>query len=297
MFALNDYNYDLPEKLIAQKPAKQRDRSKLLFMNRENGELTHHAFLQLYDLLYPSDILVVNNTEVIPGRLYGQKETGGKAEILILNYAGRRREGHDDRGIVCECIIKSSKRPRPGTVIIFDQGLRAEVLGFNNNIYALKFKCQGDFETYLYQTGKIPLPPYIKRGQANDAFCDDRRSYQTVYASQRGAIAAPTAGLHFTKAFLEKIKSKGVKIVEITLHIGYATFRPVRVSDIRNHNIHIEWYYVSKAAAETINHAKAMERRIIAVGTTCVRTLEFATDNSGQIAFGSGSCDLFIYPG
>ena len=139
MFSLNDYNYDLPAELIAQKPAKKRDRSKLLFLNRETGELSHHAFIQLYDLMYPSDILVLNNTEVIPGRLYGQKETGGKAEILILNYAGRRQEENDDRGIVCECLIKSSKRPKPGSVIIFDQDLTAEVLVFNNNIYTLKF--------------------------------------------------------------------------------------------------------------------------------------------------------------
>lgn len=297
MFNLDDYDYDLPRALIAQQPEKQRDRSRLLVMERQTGALSHHVFADLLELLNPSDTLVINNTEVIPGRLLGRKKTGGKAEVLIINYAGRKRLEDERDALVCECLIKSAKKTRPGATIEFRRGLTAEVLAANNNIFTVKFKFSGDFGNILNLIGKVPLPPYIKRDRHDTAAADDRQTYQTVYASQKGAIAAPTAGFHFTDSFLNKIKAKGVQIVEITLHIGYGTFLPVRVTDIRRHNMHAEWYSVSEAAADRINGARRNKNRIIAVGTTCVRTLEFLADENGNVVSGSGQCDLFIFPG
>lgn len=290
MFSLTDYKYDLPEELIAQEPVSQRDQSRLLCLNRSTGELSHNKFCDLSDYLSPSDVLVINNTEVIPGRLMGKKDTGGKAELLILDYASGPEPDRE-----MKCLIKSSKRPKPGTSLFFDQGLKAEVTGFQNGIHTVKFSCSGDFDSLLYQIGKMPLPPYIKRD--TDPPCDDKTAYQTVYASEKGAIAAPTAGLHFSEDILGKIRAKGVRIVEITLHVGYGTFLPVRVSDIRDHQMHSEWYSVPERSAKTINHAKADSHRVIAVGTTCVRTLEYASDESGHLNPGPGNCNLFIYPG
>ncbi len=295
MFSITDYNYDLPTELIAQKPVKKRDQSKLLFLNRKTGSLSHHKFYELFDLLLPTDVLVVNNTEVVPGRLLGKKDTGGKAEVLILDYSkAYNKKGNNT--FVYECLIKASKRPKEGTIISFDQGLKAEVINSRNGLYSVKFTCKGDFEGLLYRIGKVPLPPYIRRDKDNIA-CDDKKSYQTVYASQKGAIAAPTAGLHFTKKFIEKLKLKNIKMVEITLHVGYGTFLPVRVSDIRDHRIHSEWCTIPEKSAEIINNAKADKSRIIAVGTTCVRSLEYLSDTNGDIISNSANCDLFIYPG
>ncbi len=296
MFSITDYDYDLPEELIAQKPIEKRDQSKLIFLHRKTGELSHHKFYEICDFLSPSDILVVNNTEVVPGRLIGKKDTGGKAEILILDYTKGYNKRKDDNTFVYECLIKTSKRARQGTTIFFDQGLKAEVINSRNGIYSVKFTCKGDFEELLYRIGKVPLPPYIKRDK-DDIACDDRKSYQTIYASQKGAVAAPTAGFHFTEKLIEKLKLKNIKIVEITLHVGYGTFLPVRVSDIRNHIIHSEWCTVPEKSAEIINNAKANGKRIIAVGTTCVRSLEYLSDTNGNILNKSENCDLFIYPG
>lgn len=292
MFLVNDYNYDLPDNLIAQKPADQRDRSKLLFLDKETGKRSHHKFYEIYDLLLPTDVLVLNDTQVIPARLLGRKNTGGKAEVFILDYPGGRKNaaGHD---LVLRCLIKTSKRPKNGTPLIFDRGLHARVEDFKEGVYTVKFSCKDNFESLLDRIGHVPLPPYIKRNDCED----DRTSYQTVYASQKGAVAAPTAGLHFSKKLLKKITEKGVKIVTITLHVGYGTFLPVRVSDIRDHKIHSEWYAISKDTADDINRAKTNGRRIIAVGTTCVRTLEYASDDRGNVLHGGGTCDLFIYPG
>ncbi len=293
MFSLNDYNYDLPEKFIAQKPAEQRDRSKLLFLERKTGELSHHEFCEIHDFISGGDILVINNTEVIPGRLIGRKDTGGRAEVLILDYAGGMACAG---GFTSECLINASKRTKTGREIFFDQGLKAEVTDFQNGVYTLKFSYNSDFENILCRIGKVPLPPYIKRN-TDDTPCDDRTSYQTVYASQKGAVAAPTAGLHFTKGLLEKLTSIGVKIAEITLHVGYGTFLPIRASDIRDHHMHSERFFIPKSTADTINNAREEGRRIIAVGTTCVRTLEYASYSNGAVDSGSGVCDLFIYPG
>jgi S-adenosylmethionine:tRNA ribosyltransferase-isomerase len=297
MFSIDDYAYDLPEERIAQQPAAQRDQSRLLVMDRRSGTLSHRNFTDLDSLLAPSDVLVINNTEVIPGRLYGHKDTGGRAEVLILDYAGRRSLENNADEFECECLVKSSKHARVGATLHFDQGLAAEVLSVKNNIYMLKFRSPGNFEKILYGIGSVPLPPYIKREENPESTRDDRETYQTVYASRRGAIAAPTAGFHFTAPFLKKIKATGVKVIEITLHIGYGTFLPVRVDDIRKHRMHAERYSVSSIAAEAINQARAAGSRIIAVGTTCVRTLEFLAGRDGKLAGAEGDCDLFIYPG
>ena len=295
MHLINDYDYDLPAALIAQKPLAQRDQSKLLFLCRATGELSHHQFYALGDFLSSSDLLVLNNTKVIPARLMGTKATGGKAELLILDYPSEHRQQQGVGEMVCQCLIKTSKRPRIGTPIFFEHDVKAEVLGIANGIYTVKFSYKSDFDGLLYQLGRVPLPPYIKRDGEHLAV-DDHTSYQTIYASERGAVAAPTAGLHFTKPLLEKIKNKGVSIVTITLHVSYGTFLPVRVSDIRQHEMHAESYVISTAAATRINRAKANGHRILAVGTTSVRVLEYAADASGYVSSGSGRCDLFIYP-
>ena len=293
---IHHYDYDLPGELIAQKPLSQRDRSKLLFLCKSTGKVSHHQFCELDDFLSSSDILVLNNTKVIPARLVGRKDTGGKAELLILNYPGEHGQQKDVCNMVCQCLIKTSKRPRIGTTFVFDHILKARVIGISNGIYTVRFSYKGDFDRLLYQIGKVPLPPYIKRCDGKITF-DDQTSYQTIYASERGAVAAPTAGLHFTETLLKKIKDKGVSIVTITLHVSYGTFLPVRVSDIRQHKMHSETYVISEEAAERINHGKASGRRVLAVGTTCVRALEYASDDRGYLSPGGGRCDLFIYPG
>ncbi len=293
MFLLEDYDYHLPEECIAQKPVARRDQSKLLCMDRNTGEIAHHKFYDIYDLLFPSDVLVINNTEVIPARLFGQKETGGKAEVLILDYPGCKKSRIDNGECVCRCLIKTSKRPKDGTTLIFNQNLKAKVVNFKAGIYTVKFSYKGDFEHIIDRIGRIPLPPYIKRNDDNK----DRTFYQTVYASQKGAVAAPTAGLHFSLSLMKKLKEKGVKIVAITLHVGYGTFLPVRVSDIRDHRIHSEWYSISQETADMINESKKAGHRIVAVGTTAVRTLEYASKENGIVVQGEGSCNLFIYPG
>ena len=293
MYLLEDYNYNLPEALIAQNPVAQRDRSRLLFVDRKTRMLGHHRFFDVCDLLTPSDVLVVNNTAVIPARLVGQKETGGRAEVLVLGYPDGGKDRMDTGEFICRCMIKTSKRPKDGATLFFDQGLKAKIIDFKDGIYRVKFLYNGRFETLLDRIGRIPLPPYIKRSDSKD----DRTFYQTVYASQKGAVAAPTAGLHFSESLLEKLRKKGVKIVAITLHVSYGTFLPVRVSDIRDHRIHSEWYFIGKQTADVINREKAKGNRIVAIGTTCVRTLEYASNQSGVVAHGSGNCDLFIYPG
>ena len=293
MFSLNDYDYDLPEERIAQTPVEGRDQSKLLFMDRTTGEIAHHKFSDIYDLLSPSDVLVINDTEVIPARLLGQKETGGKAEVLILDYPGDKKSRIDNGEYVCRCLIKSSKGPKDGTTLIFDQQLKANVVNFKAGVYVVKFSYKGNFEQIIDRIGHVPLPPYIKRNDDKN----DRTFYQTVYASQKGAVAAPTAGLHFSLSLIKKLKEKGVKIVALTLHVGYGTFLPVRVSDIRDHRIHSEWYSISKETADRINESKKKGHRIVAVGTTAVRTLEYAGKENGIVVRGEGSCDLFIYPG
>ena len=297
MYSLNDYHYDLPPDLIAQKPVEQRDRSNLLHLDRQTGAIGHHRFNEIVNFLDPGDVLVVNDTAVIPGRLEGKKATGGKVEVLICNYAESCQSKDKNEDLICKCLVKASKRPAPGTRIFFADGLKAVVLEARNGTHTLKFHVNGDFETLLDKIGQVPLPPYIKRAHNGVGLCNDKVSYQTVYAGPKGAIAAPTAGLHFTEALLNKLSVGGVNIVTLTLHVGYGTFLPVRAADIRKHQMHAEQFTIDAKSAETINQAKRCGKRVVAVGTTSVRTLEYAVNSYGYVSAGSGSCDLFIIPG
>jgi S-adenosylmethionine:tRNA ribosyltransferase-isomerase len=297
MFSLSDYDYYLPEDLIAQEPADRRDRSRLLRLDRKTGAVSHHFFSDILDFLKPSDLMVVNNTKVIPGRLNGRKESGGRVEVLIIDFARQGRKKESDRKLTFECLIKASKAPRPGARLFFGPDLEARVAAVHDRTFSVEFICQKPFADILDQIGEVPLPPYIHRDPTNGRSQSDRYSYQTVYAVQKGAVAAPTAGFHFTDALLTQIQQKGIELIEITLHVGYGTFMPVRVEDIREHQIHSEYYTISDHAAEAINSAKAQARRVVAVGTTSVRTIEFAARQNEMVAPGHGSCDLFIYPG
>ncbi|MFH1102275.1 MAG: tRNA preQ1(34) S-adenosylmethionine ribosyltransferase-isomerase QueA [Pseudomonadota bacterium] len=296
MFSIHQYEYDLPDELIAQEPVRNRDQSRLLRFNRREKTVSHHRFRSLEDLLTPTDLLVINNTEVIPARMVGKKETGGRAEVLLLDFPKGLNKENKEGDVTCECLVKTSKRPKSGSVILFDGGLKGEILEGQEGIYYIRFSCEGGFMNGLYRAGSIPLPPYVRR-ESGMPTPEDAISYQTVYASQKGAVAAPTAGLHFSKELLKNLKSKGVRLTEITLHVGYGTFLPVRVMDIREHRIHPEWYSISEDAAKQINDGKQNLCRIVAVGTTCVRALEFASNNKGVVKPGTGLCNLFIFPG
>jgi S-adenosylmethionine:tRNA ribosyltransferase-isomerase len=297
MYSLTDYEYQLPAELIAQKPLEQRDLSNLLVLDRKTGRLAHNLFHTLGDFLNPGDVLVINNTAVIPGRLVGKKDSGGRIEVLICDFENGCKSKTLDGDLVYTCLVKAAKPPKPGSALYFAEGLRGEVVNRFNGTYIVKFHADEDFEKLLYRIGQVPLPPYIRRRSAEEATCDDRVSYQTIYASQKGAIAAPTAGLHFTDDLLEDLRTKGVTIVSITLHVGYGTFLPVTVEDIRCHKMHSEPFSISKETADSINSTRATGNRVVAVGTTCVRTLEYASDDSANVKYGKGCCDLFIYPG
>jgi S-adenosylmethionine:tRNA ribosyltransferase-isomerase len=266
-------------------------------LDKKRQTVSHYYFADIARLLAPGDLLVINNTRVIPARLTGSKETGGKVEVLLMNYPGQTRMLQGSGRLISECLVKASKRPRVGSKLYFDQELQAAVVGGTNGLYELEFRFAGDFESLLNKIGEMPLPPYIKRDETHLPPCDDRVSYQTVYAEKNGAVAAPTAGLHFSSELLKELSENGVEIVPITLHVGYGTFLPVRALDIREHPIHSEAYELTGQAAAAINKAKDEGRRIIAVGTTTVRVLEFTSDPKGRVKAGSGQCDLFIYPG
>ncbi|MCI8446721.1 MAG: tRNA preQ1(34) S-adenosylmethionine ribosyltransferase-isomerase QueA [Bacilli bacterium] len=280
-----DFNYELPEYLIAQTPLLKRDTSKLLVLDKKTGEISHHVFTDIIDYLHKGDVLVINDTKVIPARLYGVKEeTGAVLEVLMLKDIG------DD---TWECLSKPAKRIKVGTVISFGDGqLKAECIEEREEgIRMMKFFYQGIFYEILDSLGEMPLPPYIHEKLENK----DR--YQTVYAKNVGSAAAPTAGLHFTDDLLEKIKAKGVIIVPITLHVGLGTFRPVNVEDVTKHKMHSEFYSMSKETAEILNLAKFENRSIISVGTTSTRVLETIMTLYGEFKECSGFTDIFIYPG
>jgi S-adenosylmethionine:tRNA ribosyltransferase-isomerase len=287
MYLLTDYDYHLPGSLIAMQPAAQRDQSRLLCLDRRSGDWEHRCFADLADLLDPGDLLVVNNTRVIKGRLLGRKQSGGKVEVLVLDYAqGMARNRF-------ECMVRASKRPKPGSRLFFEQGLVAHVEAVNGDRCAISFSGPLCLDQALEAIGHVPLPPYIRREERSR----DRETYQTVYAANRGAIAAPTAGLHFTHGLLERIKQKGIGIVCLTLHVGYGTFAPVRAADIRTHQMHSEWFSLEAEVADAVTEAKSSGKRVVAVGTTSVRTLEYCALADGAVKPASGMCDLFIYPG
>ena len=294
MFSIKDYHYELPSELIAQRPLSRRDSSRLMVVDRRSGNSTHRKFDDLTKLLQTGDIVVVNNTAVIPARLLGTKATGGRVEVLLLDYPDRATIGRDGRSIICNCLVKAAKRPRTGSKLNFESDLQGTVIAIQDDALQIEFNGPEDFEILLQSIGHVPLPPYIRGGSDDE---QDRHNYQTVYASVPGAVAAPTAGLHFTTGLLDQLRQLGVEIVPITLHVGYGTFAPVRVNDIREHHMHSEPVTISESAANLINSGREAGRRIIAVGTTTVRSLEFAAGDSGFIKSGQYNCDLFIYPG
>ena len=292
MHSLTDYDYELPAELIAQKATDRRDHSRLLRLERATGAVSHHRFDAIEGFLCAGDVLVVNDTAVVKARLLGRKESGGKVEVLLMDYAGGSRQGGPSR-FTCECLVKSSKPSRPGTRLLFDNGLSGRIIAAGGGTCRVEFSGDGDFDAALERVGHVPLPPYIRRADLPA----DRFAYQTVYAAVRGAVAAPTAGLHFTPELLSRLRAQGVVIVPITLHIGYGTFAPVRVEDIREHRMHAERFTIPAATAAAINAARANDNRVVAVGTTAVRTLEVAADEAGSVIAGSDCCELFIYPG
>ena len=280
---LTDFYYDLPKELIAQHPAEPRDHARLMLYDRQTGAVEHKYFYDLVDELHPGDVLVFNDSRVIPARLHGKRvPTGGKVEVLLLTPVG------DDRW---EVLVKPGKKALPGTTIEFPEGLTGTVedrTDFGGRI--IKFAYQGNFDDIIDKIGEMPLPPYIHEKM------EDPNEYQTVYANERGSAAAPTAGLHFTEELLQKIRDKGVEEVFVTLHVGLGTFRPVEEENIEDHQMHSEFYSITPEAAAKINKAKAEGRRVIAVGTTSIRTLESA-GTTGTLQAGSGWTNIFIYPG
>ena len=295
-FRLSDYAYTLPKQNIAQVPCKKRSDSRLLHLNRTLKTIFHHQFKDITSLLKSDDLLVINNTKVIPARLSGEKETGGKVEVLLIDYAAGMKHLEETGFFKCDCLIKASKNPKKGARLLLGNRVEASVEAVKGFVSEIKFLNGDKFLEFLKKSGQIPLPPYIKRENLNPGQ-NDRENYQTVYASKEGAVAAPTAGLHFTEKLMDNMGKKGIEFVPITLHVGYGTFVPVRVDDIRDHQIHSEYFSLSKESADKINTARRQGRRVVAVGTTSVRTLEFLSDKDGTVREQTGMCDLFIYPG
>ncbi len=282
---VSDFNYELPEELIAQHPYDKRDEARLMLLNKKEEKIEHKLFKDVIDYLNPGDCLVINNTKVIPARLYGKKDTGAKVEFLLL-----KRIEND----TWEAMVRPGNKLKPGSKVIFGEGLLKatvdEILEGGNR--KVTFEYNGIFNEILDEIGLMPLPPYI-----TEASREDNEKYQTVYAKYDGSAAAPTAGLHFTEELLEKIKQKGVEIANVTLHVGIGTFRPVKVETVEEHEMHSEHYYIKKEDAEKINKAKLGGHRVIAVGTTSCRVLESVSDEKGLVKEVEGDTSIFIYPG
>lgn len=313
---LSEFDYELPEELIAQLPADKRENSRMLVLNRDRHSISHKHFYDIVDLIEPNSLLVLNNTKVLPARLYGTKETGAKIEIFLLKQydpspeflnsssadslrnstLSRKVRGHED---FWQVLIKPSKRVKCGTLIKVSDELSAEVIERleDDGEWLVKLMYEGNLIEVLHRNGNIPLPPYIERKmQTEDIKKLDFERYQTVYAKDEGSVAAPTAGLHFTQEILKKLKDKGVEIAYVTLNVGLGTFRPVKCENILEHKMHSESFEISADAAATINKAKFEGRKIIAVGTTTVRTLETAYQQFGKICECHSASELFIYP-
>lgn len=281
----SDFYFELPQELIAQDPLEERSSSRLLVLDKHTGAVSHHVFREVVDFLNPGDCLVLNNTKVIPARLLGEREgTGAHVELLLL----KRRSGD-----VWETLVRPGKKCRPGTKLVFGEGLlKAEVLEtVEEGNRLVRFSYEGIFEEVLDRLGEMPLPPYITHK------LQDKNRYQTVYARYEGSAAAPTAGLHFTKELLGQLEEKGIKIAYVTLHVGLGTFRPVKEENVLEHHMHSEHFQVPQETAELINSVKAAGGRVVCVGTTSCRTVESAADEEGRVQACSGDTDIFIYPG
>ena len=283
---ISDFNFNLPDELIAQNPLEKRENSKMLIVNRADESFADDYFYNLTDFLKSGDLLVLNNTKVFPARLFGVNETGARIEIFLVRELENK---------LWETLARPARRLKPNKKISFGKNLSAEVLDkTEEGRVIVKFSADGNFDEILDEIGQTPLPPYIKREDENSGA--DRERYQTVFAKRRGAIAAPTAGLHFTPQILEKIKNRGIEIAEITLHVGYGTFEPVRVSELSEHKVAPEMCEISEETAQIINKAKAENRRIIAVGTTTTRALESSIGETGNVSAGNRFADLTITP-
>ncbi|WP_223669109.1 tRNA preQ1(34) S-adenosylmethionine ribosyltransferase-isomerase QueA [Kangiella shandongensis] len=280
---LRDFHFELPDELIARYPTEQRTASRLLRLDGENGDIQHNKFFQLVDFLQPDDLLVFNNTRVLPARLFGKKASGGQVEILI------ERVESDNEAIAH---VRANRSPKPGTRLVLEEGTELEVISKDGALYQLKL-LSGDWHSVMQAVGHMPLPPYIDR---EDELSDKER-YQTVYSEVEGAVAAPTAGLHFDDDLLAKIADKGVDTAFVTLHVGAGTFSPVRVDNILEHKMHSEWYEVGQEVCDKVKATRDSGGRVIAVGTTSVRCLESASSQDEGIQPGSGETDIFIYPG
>ncbi|MBQ8458824.1 tRNA preQ1(34) S-adenosylmethionine ribosyltransferase-isomerase QueA [bacterium] len=289
---LSDFDYELPENLIAQMPADKRDNSRMLVLSRTSQTIEHKHFYDILNYLNENDLLVLNNTKVLPARLYGTKETGGKVEIFLLEALS---EGSNE----WSCLIKPSKKVKPDTIINISEELKAIPVKRleDDGEWLVKLVYDGDLFNILHKVGNIPLPPYIERKiQSEEIRKFDTERYQTVYAKDEGSVAAPTAGLHFTKELLEQLQNKGVEIAYVTLNVGLGTFRPVKCENILDHKMHSETFEITQDAADKINRAKASGKNIVAVGTTSVRTLETAYQKFGKIKACNDHSELFIYP-
>lgn len=280
---LSDFMYDLPEERIAQTPVEPRDHSRLMVIHRDTDQIEHKHFYDVIDYLNPGDVLVINDTRVIPARLYGERPTGGACEVLLLRQLAPKK---------WETLVKPGKKLKPGAEIVFGDGrLRGRVLETTDvGGRIVEFECEGTFEAALDALGEMPLPPYIHEQ------LEDRERYQTVYARHEGSAAAPTAGLHFTPELLNRIREKGIDVVPVLLHVGLGTFRPVKVENIEEHHMHSEYFEVTEDAAKRINAARERGGRVVAVGTTSVRTLESAAEN-GRLVAKRGETSIFIKPG
>lgn len=282
---VSDFDYELPQELIAQHPYDKRDEARLMVLDKTKEEIEHKVFKDIIDYLDEGDCLVINNTKVIPARLYGKKDTGANVEFLLL----KRIEGD-----IWESIVRPGQKLKAGAKVIFGDGLlKATVLEvLENGNRKVEFEYEGIFNEILDQIGLMPLPPYI-----TEAYREDNEKYQTVYAKYDGSAAAPTAGLHFTEELLEKIKAKGVQVANVTLHVGIGTFRPVKVDNVEEHKMHSEHYYIKQEDVDKINGAKKSGHRVIAVGTTSCRVLESVADENGMLHATEGDTSIFIYPG
>lgn len=294
VFDLNDYDYELPAPLIAQHPVLQRDASRLLVLDRRNNRIHHRFFQDILCYLNEGDLLVINDTKVFPARLQGKTTDNKKIEVLLLNFP-QAQPGYPGQATLT-CLARKSKTLKPGERIYFGQSLRGEILKpASLRQVEMSLSWEGDIEQIFIRLGQTPLPPYIKRN--GRPYVEDSYRYQTIFARKTGSVAAPTAGLHFTEKLTRKIKNKGVNITPITLHVGYGTFAPVRVNDIRQHKMHAEYYEISDETANVINETKARGHKVTVVGTTTTRALESAADKDGLIKNNRGLTDIFIYPG
>ena len=283
---VSDFGFELPDGLIARYPAAERDASRLMVLQRQGELLSESTFDRIGDWLRPGDLLVVNDTRVIPARLFGTKATGGRVEIFLMEQGQGEQQWR--------CLLRSSKSCKPGQTIFLPDGVTAQVVErIGEQDWLISFSGCDDFDVWLERVGQMPIPPYL--GRESEAL--DRERYQTVYAGNPGAVAAPTAGLHFTPALLAQLQQQGIVVAQVTLHVGLGTFQPVRVVRVQEHRIHRERYLVPEETVAAINATKQAGGRVVAVGTTAARTLEYAADQTGLVRAGAGQADIFIYPG